>query len=95
MNPVEDLAGALRGAIGRIAETSTLPPACYTGEAALAAETAGLLRRSWLGVARSDEWRAPGDYSTFELAGTPLVLLRDDERRLRAFATWYAERLAL
>ena len=86
MNPVEDLAGALRGAAGSIAEASTLPPACYTGEAALAAENARLLRRSWLGVGRSDEWRGPGEYSTFELTGTPVILLRDGERRLRAFA---------
>ena len=80
------LAGALRDAIGDIASASTLPPACYTAAAVLAAETAGLLRRSWLGVARADEWRAPGDYSTFDLVGTPLILLRDEERRLRAFA---------
>ena len=86
MNPVEDLAGALRGAIGSIAEASTLPPACYTGGAALAAETSGLLRRSWLGIGRADEWRTPGDYFAFDLAGTPVFVLRDEKRLLRAFA---------
>lgn len=86
MRTVGDLAASLRAAIGGISEASTLPPACYTGAEALAAETSGLLRRSWLGVARSDEWREPGDYSTLELAGAPVILLRDEERRLRAFA---------
>ena len=86
MNPVEDLAGALRGAIGSIAEASTLPPACYTGAEVLATEESGLLRRSWLGIGRADEWRAPGDYFAFDLAGTPVFVLRDERRKLRAFA---------
>ena len=86
MIPVEDLGMPLRAAIGAISEASTLPPACYTGTEALAAEESGLLRQSWLGIGRSDEWREPGDYSTFELAGTPVIVLRDEDRRLRAFA---------
>ena len=81
-----DLMDALREASGDISTASTLPPACYTGAEALAAETAGLLRRSWLGIARADEWRDAGDYSTFELAGTPTIVLRDEQGRLRAFA---------
>ena len=82
----EKLTVALRDAIGDISVSSTLPPVCYTGAEVLAAETSGLLRRSWLGVARADELREPGDYRAFELAGTPVILLRDEERRLRAFA---------
>ena len=82
----EDLTAALRGVIGDISVASTLPPVCYTDAEVLAAETSELLRRSWLGVARSDEWPEPGDYSALDLAGTPAILLRDEERRLRAFA---------
>ena len=81
-----ELADALRWASGEISTASTLPPPCYTGAESLAAETAGLLRRSWLGIARADEWRDAGDYSTFELAGTPTIVLRDEQGRLRAFA---------
>ena len=80
------LAGALRDAVGDIASASTLPPECYTGAEVLALEASGLLRRSWLGVARADEWREPGDYAAFDLAGAPVIVLRDEERRLRAFA---------
>ena len=82
----EELESALRDASRDISEASTLPPECYTGAEVLAAETRGLLRQSWLGIARSDELREPGDYSTFELAGTPLIVLRDDEGALRVFA---------
>ena len=77
---------ALRAAIGDISVASTLPPVCYTGAEVLAAETSGLLRRSWIGVARADELREPGDYCAFELAGAPVILLRDEARHLRAFA---------
>ena len=86
MNPDEDLAIPLRAASGDLSTASTLPPACYTDGGVLAAETSGLLRRSWLGVARADEWREPGDYATFELAGAPVIVLRDEEGGLRAFA---------
>ena len=82
----EELTAALRDATGDISVSSTLPPVCYTGAAVLAAETSELLRRSWLGVARADEWREPGDYSALDLAGTPVIVLRDEERRLRAFS---------
>ena len=82
----EGLAGALRGVNGDISASSTLPPVCYTDAEVLEAEMSGLLRWSWLGVARADEWREAGDYKALELAGTPVVLLRDEDRRLRAFA---------
>ena len=81
-----ELASALRMASGDIATAATLPPACYTGSEALAAETSGLLPRSWLGIARCDEWSEPGDFSTLEIAGTPVIVLRDEEGDLRAFA---------
>ena len=82
----EELAGALRGVNGDISTSSTLPPVCYTDAEVLEAEMSGLLRWSWLGVARADEWREPGDYRALELAGTPVILLRDEGRGLRAFA---------
>ena len=86
MTTVGELADALRAAHADIAAASTLPPACYTGTEVLAAETSGLLRRSWLGIGRADEWCEAGDYSTFELAGAPVIVLRDETGDLRAFA---------
>ena len=86
MTTVGELAGALRAAIGTVSDASTLPPASYTGADVLAAEESGLLRQSWLGIGRADEWREAGDYSTFELAGAPVIVLRDETGDLRAFA---------
>ena len=85
MKSSEELAGALRGVNGDISASSTLPPVCYTDADVLEAEMSGLLRWSWLGVARADEWREPGDYRALDLAGTPVILIRDEDRRLRAF----------
>ena len=82
----EDLGGALCNVNGEISSSATLPPMCYTDSHVLASEMSGLLRRSWHGVARVDEWREPGDYSALDLAGVPLIVLRDEDRRLRAFA---------
>ncbi len=82
----ESLADALRGVSEDASTSLTLPPSCYTGAQALAAEQSGLLWRSWHGIARSDEWPEPGDYSAFELAGAPFFVVRDEDRRLRAFA---------
>ena len=77
---------ALHEVSADISVSSTLPPACYTGTDVLAAEMAGLLRGSWLGLARADELKAPGDYRVLELAGASTILVRDEEGRLRAFA---------
>ena len=77
---------ALRDAVGDIASSSTLPPACYTGAQVLEWEESQLLRRSWLGVARAGDWSEPGDYTTLDLAGAPVIVLRDEARRLRVFA---------
>ena len=82
----ETLERALGDVSGDIAVSSTLPPTCYTGTDVLAVEMSGLLRRSWLGVARADELKKPGDYRVVELAGASTILVRDEEGGLRAFA---------
>ena len=82
----EELRRALRDVNGDIAVSSTLPPACYTGAGVLAAEMSGLLAQSWVGVARADEWKASGDYRVLDVAGTSMIVLRDETGRLRVFA---------
>ena len=82
----DELLSALANVTHDISASSTLPPACYTAPDVLEAETSGLLRTCWLGVGRADQWASPGDFAALELAGTPVIVLRDEERRLRAFA---------
>ena len=66
-------------------EAATLPPACYADPEVHALEEAAIFRRGWIGVGRSDTWSANGDYRTFELGGVPLIVVRDDAGRLRAY----------
>ena len=82
----EGLQHALCDVSGEFSESSTLPPACYTGAGVLAAEMSGLLRQSWVGLARADEWKEPGDYRVLDVAGTSMIVLRDETGRLRVFA---------
>jgi len=66
-------------------EAATLPPACYADPEVHALEEAAIFRRGWIGVGRSDTWSANGDYRTFELGGVPIIVVRDDDGRLRAY----------
>jgi phenylpropionate dioxygenase-like ring-hydroxylating dioxygenase large terminal subunit len=64
----------------------TLPPACYADPALFRWEQESLFRRTWVGVGRVDRWAAPGDYSALDIGGAPIIVLRDNEGALRAFA---------
>ncbi|MEM6987388.1 MAG: aromatic ring-hydroxylating dioxygenase subunit alpha [Pseudomonadota bacterium] len=67
-------------------EILSLEPRCYTNEAVVADETARLFRTTWIGVGRADRVRAPGDVATLDVAGQSIVLARDKQGRLHAFA---------
>jgi len=68
------------------AQAESLPPWCYTSEAFLDRELARVFRPAWTSLGRVDRVPAPGDYAALELAGVPLLLLRDKSGTLRAFA---------
>ena len=84
------LSPALREALQRCRTTPDqahcLPPACYTSEDLIGLEAETVFRRTWLGVGRADVVSAPGDYITLDIAGQSVILLRDREGVLRAFA---------
>lgn len=57
-----------------------------------ALEKERIFMREWLLVAREDELAQPGDYLTLRLLGEPVVLTRDKDGRLHAFANVCAHR---
>jgi choline monooxygenase len=66
---------------------STLPAAAYTDPALLAAEQARIFRRTWqplAGVSPADV-ATPGSFVTAEVAGAPVVVVRDAGGKLGAF----------
>lgn len=45
-----------------------------------------IFTKDWLCVGREEEWDRPGDYRSFRIMGEPVVVTRDREGQLNAFA---------
>ena len=69
-----------------LAEARTLPAAVYLNEELLALERERIFTRDWVCAGRADELPAAGDHLLFELVGTSLIVMRQPDGGLRAFA---------
>ncbi|MCB1599509.1 MAG: aromatic ring-hydroxylating dioxygenase subunit alpha [Xanthomonadales bacterium] len=67
-----------------LAQAHGLPAACYTDAELALRERSAVFARSWQFVAHAAQLSQPGDHVVTEVAGTPLLLLRDDNGVLRA-----------
>ncbi len=63
-----------------------MPPAVYRSDAVADAEVTAIFRAGWIGVGRADMVAEPSDYITLDIAGQAILLLRDNEGILRAYA---------
>lgn len=64
----------------------TLPPWCYTSEEFYQREVERIFMKEWNFLGRAERIPNPGDYFTLNFVGVPLVILRDQEGYVRAFA---------
>ena len=71
-----------------------MPKSVYTREDFLTAELEDVFAREWISVGRASALKAPGDYIAYELAGRPIVVLRDGEGRLRAMSNVCRHRMS-
>ncbi|SDC40626.1 aromatic ring-hydroxylating oxygenase subunit alpha [Ruegeria marina] len=71
-----------------------MPPEVYTSDAFLSAELDHIFRRDWYCIGRADALANPGDYATCELAGQPIVVLRDRDGTLRAMSNVCLHRMS-
>ena len=71
-----------------------MPPEVYTTDEFTRAELEHIFRREWYCVGRADSLCAPGDYATCELAGQPIVVLRDARGDLRAYSNVCLHRMS-
>jgi phenylpropionate dioxygenase-like ring-hydroxylating dioxygenase large terminal subunit len=62
------------------------PGYVYTSPEILCLESERLFARDWLLVGRDEEFEKPGDYRAFRVLDEPVVLARDKEGLLHAFA---------
>src|SRR5262249_51169885 len=76
-------------------ERASTIPACWYRDADLyEAERRSVFALSWLAVGRCEQVSQPGSFLTAEVAGEPLLVVRDLEGRLRAFANVCRHRAA-
>ncbi len=57
----------------------------YTDPAWFAVDQQEILRKSWQWVCHGEKVRAPGTYTTAEITGYPIAIVRDEQGVLRAF----------
>src|SRR5687767_5564243 len=67
-------------------EAETLPPWCYTSEAFYRREVDRLFMKVWNFLGRVEQVPNRGDYFTLDFAGVPLIVVRGDDDKVRAFA---------
>lgn len=63
----------------------TIPASWYSSPLIADAERETVFGRHWIVVGRTDQIKAPGSFLTAELAGVPILVVRDADGTLRAF----------
>lgn len=86
MSSREGLIGALSAVNADPDRASALGRECYVDAAFFDLEVERIMRPGWHAVARSSQLPSPGDYRCADLFGEPLVVLRDEAGRLRAYS---------
>ena len=71
-----------------------MPPGVYIDSDFLARELETVFRCEWMCVGRASSLAKPGDYITYELAGQPIVVLRDQQGNLRAMSNVCLHRMS-
>lgn len=67
-------------------EAWTLPPHCYTSPEFYKAEVKHLFMKVWNFLGRADRIPKPGDYFSVDYVGIPILVLRDRDGSVKAFA---------
>jgi Rieske 2Fe-2S family protein len=63
-----------------------LPGIFYTSPEIFALEVERIFMKEWVCVGRVEQYAEPGDYRALRIAGEPLLICKDGEGRLNAFA---------
>ena len=71
-----------------------MPTSVYTSEDFLAHEIEHVFKQDWFCAGRSSTLPNPGDYTTLELAGQPVMVVRDKSGELRAHSNVCLHRMS-
>ena len=75
-------------------QARAMPTSVYTSEDFVEAELKHVFSKDWYCVGRADALSKTGDYVTAELAGQPIVVLRDADHQLRAMSNVCLHRMS-
>src|SRR5271154_7164126 len=76
-------------------DARAMPPNVYTSPDVLASEQERLFRKEWICVGRASAIAEAGAYLTYEIAGQPIVVLRDRAGGVRAFSNVCLHRMSV
>ncbi|WP_339671441.1 SRPBCC family protein [Dasania marina] len=82
-NTLDDL---IKTAEMSVEDALTMPPSVYTSEDFHQLELEKLFRKEWVCVGRVEEIPKFGDFVTLDIAGQPVVAIRQKDNEIRAFA---------
>ena len=94
MDAIDPIAALKTTAARPFTEARAMPPGIYTSEAVCAAEKERIFARDWVCVGRAAALAKPGDYLTYDLAGQPIIVLRDQSGEIRALSNVCLHRMS-
>ncbi len=71
-----------------------MPPSVYSSPEFLERELSEIFAKEWFMLGRASALSKPGDYLTFELAGQPIFVMRDNDGALRAMSNVCLHRMS-
>ena len=72
-----------------------MPKSVYTSEEFNQRELNGIFKQDWICAGRSSALENPGDYTTMEIAGEPIMVVRDKDGGLRAQSNVCRHRMSI
>lgn len=91
---IEPLAELLENVSQPFPGARAMPPTVYTSQEFADLELGEVFGKEWVCVGRSSSIAGAGDYITYELAGQPVVVIRDKDGSLRAMSNVCLHRMS-
>ena len=83
--PIDIALRELASAVTRpFSDARSMPKSVYTSEAFVEREMKEIFAKEWICVGRADMFKEAGDYVTTEIAGAPIMVIRDGDGSIRA-----------
>ncbi len=75
-------------------QAHAMPKSVYTSPEFLQQEQEHIFSKDWLSAGRADTLKEPGDYLTMQIAGEPIIILRDRDGQLRGLSNVCRHRMS-